>query len=125
MDQIIHDFLAKERVCVLATPHASAMHFTFDESSNVIYLMTRKGSRKLERLELASLVVGFSEQEWITVQLDGKIETILGTESIKNLILKKYPEEFKHMNEETVFLAFSPTWWRYSDLKNNLLLENK
>lgn len=125
MDQRIIDFLTKERVCVLATPHASAMHFTFDKSSNEIYLMTSKGSRKLERLELASLVVGFSEKDWITVQFDGKLEIISGTDEIKNQILTKYPEDAKHMHEDTVFLKFTPTWWRYSDFNNKIFLENK
>ncbi|MBI5358257.1 pyridoxamine 5'-phosphate oxidase family protein [Candidatus Amesbacteria bacterium] len=122
MDQRIIDFLTKERVCVLATPYASATHFTFDQGSTLIYFVTHRGSKKLENLGSASVVIGFSEQDWITVQFDGKIEIIVGTDEIKNKILAKYPEDVKHMDEESVFLRFTPTWWRYSDYKNNIFL---
>lgn len=125
MDQRIVEFLKSNRVAVLATPHASAMHFTYDENNSVIHFITTKGSRKLMNLDEASVVVGFSEQEWVTVQMDGKIEMVESTQSIRDLILLKYPEDAKYMDTDAVFLKFTPTWWRYSDYKNNLFLENK
>lgn len=125
MEQKIVDFLKTNRIAVLATPHASAMHFTFDEKNFVIYFITAKGSRKLKNLGEASVVVGFSEQEWISVQLDGRIEIVTETKLAKELILSKYPEDAKHMHDDTVFLKFTPTWWRYSDFNNKIFLENK
>lgn len=125
MDQRIIDFLKTNRIAILATPHASAMHFTFDEKAFVFYFITAKDSRKLKNLGEASVVIGFSEQEWITVQLDGTLEAVEGIQTLKDLILAKYPEDVKHMNRETVFLKFTPTWWRYSDFKNEVFLENK
>lgn len=121
MDQKIIDFLSKERMAALSiclpdgTPHASAMHFVYKEG--VIYFSTHNNSKKVTGLtsSKASVTVGFSEQDWVTVQIDGNIEI---TPDGKDLILEKYPESVKFMDANTIFLKFTPTWWRYSDYKS-------
>jgi len=111
-------------MCVLATtladgsPHASAMHFVYD--TDVLIFSTHFGNRKLSGLDIGhtavSVAVGFSEQDWITLQLDGHIEKMEASFA-KKLILSKYPESEKHMDDKTIFLKFTPAWWRYTDFK--------
>lgn len=118
MDPKIIEYLQTERMSVLSvalldgTPHAAAMHFVF--SDGVIYFSTHANSKKVVSNVLASVVIGFSETDWITLQMSGKIEK---TEPVKDLILSKYPESIKFIDESTVYLKFTPTWYRYSDFK--------
>lgn len=130
MDQKVIDFLTSERVGSLAivmpdgTSNAAAMHFVY--SDGVIYFSTHVNSKKVEGLTTAkaSVTFGFSEKDWITLQMNGILEK---TTSAKDLILAKYPENAKHMDETVVFLKFTPTWWRYTDFKTNppTFIENK
>jgi len=121
MDQKIIDFLTKERMAALSiclsdgTPHTSAMHFVYNNGT--IYFSTHNTSKKATGLTTskASVTVGFSEQNWVTVQLDGTAEI---TTDGKDLILGKYPESIKFMDANTIFLKFTPVWWRYSDFKS-------
>lgn len=121
MDQKIIDFLHKERMAILAvslpdgTPHTAAMHFVYQDG--VIYFSTHNSSKKATGLtsSKASITVGFNEQDWITLQLDGQIEK---TTEGKDLINAKYPENAKYMDENSIFLKFTPIWWRYSDFKS-------
>ena len=130
MDQGVVDFLTNERMSVMAVdlpsgaPHASAMHFVFQDG--ILYFCTHSGSRKLAGLKsgsaLGSVVIGFSEQNWVTVQLDGQIQKIdspTEKEAIKRLIVAKYPESSKYMDETAVFLKFTPSWWRYTDFNTH------
>lgn len=128
MDQKVVDFLISERMSVMAVdlpsgaPHASAMHFVWQDG--VLYFCTHSNSRKLTGLTAGqapgSVVVGFSETDWVTVQLDGQIAEIESgaeKETAKSLILSKYPESSKYMDKTAVFLKFTPLWWRYTDFK--------
>lgn len=132
------EFLAKERMSVMAVdlpsgaPHASAMHFVYHDE--VLHFCTHSRGRKLTGLmsgaSPGSVVVGFSEADWVTVQLDGQIQKIdspAEKEEVKRLILAKYPESTKYMDESAVFLKFTPTWWRYTDFKTAppTIMENK
>lgn len=126
MDPKIVEYLEKERMCVLATvlangtPHAAAMHFVYQNEA--LFFSTHFGNRKLEGLNAgrsqASVCVGFSETDWATLQMDGQIEK---TDPVfaKSLVLSKYPESEKHMDDQTVFLKFTPSWWRFMDYKVN------
>lgn len=124
MDQRILKFLTKEKVCALSvcmpdgSCHSAAMHFTYHDG--VIYMGTHAASRKISGLSTgkvkASIVVGFSEQEWTTAQLDGEVEKI-DAQPTKDIILAKYPEDEKQFDATTIFLKFTPTWYRYTDYK--------
>ncbi len=123
MDRKVVDFLNNERVAVLATmladgtPHTSAMHFIYHDGA--LYFSTQPTSRKakdLSGITKASVTVGFSEKDWITIQLDGTLEK---TEFAEELHVAKYPEDAEHIGEEAFFLKFTPTWWRYTDFKTN------
>ena len=125
MDQKVLDFLAKEKVCVLAVilpdgfPHTATMHFAHQDGS--IYLSTRSTSKKASNLSSgnikASITVGISEEEWVTVQMDGQLEKV-EDKPAKSIILAKYPDDEKHFDATAIFLKFTPTWWRYSDFKS-------
>jgi len=100
MEQKVLDFLAKEKVCVLAVilpdgfPHTATMHFAHQDGS--IYLSTRSTSKKASGLisgnTKASITVGICEEEWTTMQMDGQLEKV-----------EDQP---------------APVWWRYSDFKS-------
>lgn len=126
------DFLAKERVCALVvtlpdgTPHAAAMHYSHAADPLIIYTQTENTSRKCQGLlagqpVTASVVVGFSEQDWLTLQMDGQISLILDQErlpAIHQLHYAKHPQAEQYKSDPvTVFLEFTPTWWRFTDFK--------
>lgn len=126
MDQKIIDFLTHERMAVLGivlpdgSVHTAAMHFVDQEGT--FYFSTHDASRKVQGLTkaAASMTVGFSEETWVTMQMDGTIEK---TDDQKTLILSKYPDMEKRLDEHSIYLKFIPTWYRYSDFKNNIITE--
>lgn len=128
MDQRIIDFLNSERVAVLAVvladgiPHTSAMHFIYHDGA--LYFSTQPTSRKakdLRGITKASVTVGFSEKDWITVQLDGTVEK---AEFAEKFHVAKYPEDAEHIGGKAIFIKFTPTWYRYSDFNNDLFLSS-
>ena len=69
----------------------------------------------------ASIVVGLSEEEWATLQMDGEI-AIVGDKSELNKIYdihyQKHPKAKQYRDlKDTIFLKFTPTWWRYTEFK--------
>lgn len=129
MNETILDFLTKNRVSSLTTllpdgtPHGAALHYSHIAEPLTLYFSTKNTSRKCEGLlngetSKASVVIGFSEDEWITLQLDGEVKALEKDqlENIHKVHYAKHPnsEQFKDA-PETVFLAFTPTWWRYTD----------
>lgn len=130
METQILDFLKNHRVCSLTvvlpdgTPHASALHYSHQENPLTFYFSTENTSRKCQGLldgtpAKASVVIGFSEEEWITLQMDGEVQAILDKqklEPIKKIHYAKHPnsQQYEH-DPATIFLAFIPSWWRYTD----------
>ena len=133
MDSKALKLLGKERVCVLAVCmanggcHGAAMHFSHQVDPLIIYIQTESTSIKCKNLPTkASVVVGFSEESMQTLQMDGDIRQITDLEEVYKIHYAKHPGAEKYKNDPTtVFLAFTPTWWRYSDYKNGVFLENK
>ena len=133
MDERALDLLSSEKVSVLSVCkadggcHGAAVHFSHQVDPLVIYIQTESTSIKCKKLPTkASVVVGFSEETMQTLQMDGDICQITDLEEVYKIHYTKHPEAEKYKNDPTtVFLAFTPTWWRYSDYKNNLFLENK
>ena len=128
MDQKVLDLVAKERVCSLSicrldgTWDAGAMHFSHSADPFGIYIQTENTSRKCQSLPAsASIVIGFNEETMTTLQLEGQIRLVTDTAQLPAIYKIHYA---KHPNAEqyksdpaTVFLIFSPTWWRYTDHK--------
>ena len=129
MDSKIIAFLTSHRVCSLTTlllegsPHGAALHYSHQEDPLLLYFSTENTSRKVEALlngksAKASVVIGFSEEEWITLQMDGEV-TVVNNDQLKEvhkIHYAKHPDSAKYKDDpETIFLAFTPTWWRYTD----------
>lgn len=142
MNQEVANFLTSERVCGLAvvmpdgTSHSAAMHFSHRAEPLALFFSTENTSRKCQALlngkpSKASVVVGFSEEKWLTLQMDGEVKAILNPEELKVAKAVHYP---KHPNSQkyehdpaTVFLAFTPSWWRYTGFKFQppIIIESK
>src|SRR3989344_2070667 len=108
MDKRVLEFIGKNRVSVLTTlledgsPHASALHYSHKEEPLELYFSTENTSRKCEALldgksGNALVVIGFSEEEWITLQMDGRVQAIIDKEELKKTQAIHYP---KHPNSE-------------------------
>ncbi|MBI2622012.1 pyridoxamine 5'-phosphate oxidase family protein [Candidatus Microgenomates bacterium] len=127
MDKQVLDFLKKERVCVLGTvakdgfPQVSVMHYSLGENPLSFFFSTERTSHKYKNMlnnNKASCVVGLSEEEWVTVQMDGVIKELAEEElkEIKNIHYAKHPDSRQYEHDpNTVFLAFTPNWIRISD----------
>lgn len=131
LNKAVQSFLQKHRIGVLTVvleggqPHSSTMHYA-ETADGIIYFMTDKSSIKgravVGRKKVAaSFVTGFSDEEWITLQMDGVIDTVTD----KNELIKTYsiyfkknagPEKYKS-DPETLFLEFTPNWYRYTEYK--------
>ncbi len=124
----ILDFLAKERVCALSvalidgTPHTAAMHYSHQINPVKLFFQTGKDSVKMQSFlkdsSKASIVVGFSEKDLLTLQMRGGakiVSTPKELEEIYKIHYKKHPFAEKYKGPETVFIEFVPTWWRYTD----------
>jgi general stress protein 26 len=86
--------------------------------------MTDKASKKCASLlkgneQVASLVIGFSEEEFATFQAEGKVR-ILSKEASDEwkAYIDKYPTRSKgRENPSYVLLEFTPTWWSYNNIQ--------
>ncbi len=129
MPKEIIDFINSQRVCVLAfemmdgSPHASTVHFGFDDKSLTFFFETyniyRKGEILLKKASIrASVVVGFDESNMKTLQLDGESRLIKQEEKelINDIYLEKFSEKKeKSKDPKVIFFIFMPKWWRYTD----------
>lgn len=133
MNSELKDFLAKHRVAVLSlmqadnTLHSATVHYSCDFDQFTFYFQTRRETMKAQAAlnstnKTAAMVIGFSEDEWITVQLHGTIEAVTDPAALERVYTVHYaklPETEAFRNAETVYLKFSPTWWRYSDFNTD------
>lgn len=132
MDKRVLKLLQRHRISSLTTllasgsPHSAAMHYAFSEDPLFFIILTEKGSRKLQglnpgELSRACLVVGFSEEEWLTMQMEGEVEWVSDKKDLDQgwkIYAEKYKGMDKYKNDpESVMLKFTPTWWRYSEVK--------
>jgi len=132
IDERILSFLNTQRLGVLSNvstegyPQVSVIHFSHVLDPLHFYISTENTTRKVKNIEVsekASLVIGFSESEWITVQMDGKLEIVkddLG-EAWK-IHYAKNPNSAKYKDlPETVFLKFTPTYLKFTDYNTDPL----
>ena len=131
LDTKVLDFLNKHRICAMSTllkdgsPHVCALHYANSDKGEV-YIMTEKSGKKSEALlsgkpGKASFVTGFSDEEWVTLQMDGEVRAVLDKKellAIHEIYYKKNPGPEKYKNDPgTLFLAFKPTWYRLTEYK--------
>ena len=137
MEPEVIKFLERNRVCSLttllldSTPHSAAVHYSnaIDAQGNVkLYFSVDTEQRKSQLLNVqshspASVAIGFSEEEWITLQLEGTVNVIKDATLIQQaqqIHYTKVPtsEKFKDY-PTTIFLEFNISWWRYTDFNTD------
>ncbi len=132
MDDRIIKFLKRHRIAVLTTlikddqPHSAALHYSFNENPFYFVFWTGSNSRKLSGLQKnvpskGSLVIGFSEEEWLTMQMEGEVKWV-SEKSELDEVWPAYAEKYKERktyydSPDAVIVKFTPTWWRYSEVK--------
>ena len=130
MDPRLLNYLSNNWVCTLSVitpdgfPHSSTMHYAHIDEPLTLYFSSDRSSRKCLSLlngdlVKASVVIGFSDEEGKTLQMDGEVK-LLREESViakaKETLFTKHPESNEFESDpNTVYLEFSPKWFRYTD----------
>ncbi len=138
MDNTVQTFLKSHRVSVLGVGqedgkvHSATLHCAHLVDPLSFFFMTEKDSKKCVSLldgkeTYASLVVGFSEEDFVTFQAEGNV--VIVTEERQHVsyveaYMHKYPSRTERKNNpNNVLLQFTPSWWRYRDYKSKPFLE--
>jgi len=133
MDPKVVEFLTSHRVSSVtillkdSTPHGAALHYSHKDSPLTLYFSTERTSRKCQGLldgesAKAAVVIGHDEKEWLTLQMEGDIKIVPKDEleEAQSVHYKKMPSSEAWKNDPaTVLLAFTPTWWRFTDLNTD------
>jgi len=70
-------------------------------------------------------VIGFSKEEFVTLQFHGEAKLIKDEGNLKEVYFAKYPNVREYeKDDDAVFLKFSPNWFRYTDYKTDDLILN-
>lgn len=129
MNDIVREFLQKERICVLSlllpdqSIHSSTLHYAFDGTNYhfVTEKRTLKSTTTKDQGVASSVVIGFSEKEWLTIQAKGETCQLSGEELelAWESYISKYPDsKSTKNNSEFILLSFIPSWWRFTDLNH-------
>lgn len=132
MENVVSDFALKHRIAVLTTliddgvPHSASMHYAFSEKYGSFIFATEIKSTKCKNLlggntQPSSLVVGFSEEEFVELQMRGEVSIIKDLKELDEawgVYDKKFAGAKKWRDDKDgVLLKFVPGWWRYSEFK--------
>jgi hypothetical protein len=122
------DYLLKNRVgCLaLAMPdgkvHTAALHYSQDDNPVRLLFQTGSDTKKAQAFHAgkaqASFTIGFSEEEWLTLQIDGvaRLLTSAGEiEQFKSIHHAKHPRAAKYFGPETICIELTPDWYRFTD----------
>ncbi len=122
-------FLREGRVSVLSTstskaePHSSVMHYSCAAELPGLYFSGDDRSAKARDCRensRASVALGWSEVDWVTVQMRGALRALTLLEEIEAAKAAHYavhPNARQFENDpHTLFLLFEPDWVRFSDL---------
>lgn len=134
------EYIKTARTSVLAVqllssaPHASTVHFSYNEDMTEFYFLTNKTYKKSEALnggeaKQASVVIGFDESEMVTLQMDGSIQ-IIGDEaeaaSARAIHVARNESAHKFdADPNAIMLKFVPTWWRYTNYKAKVKISSE
>lgn len=134
MDRKVVSFLDKHRISVLTTilpdgtPHSASLHYANSVDPLYFIFWTGRKTRKCAHFEEgkkypSSLAIGFSEEEFVTIQMEGQI-SIVSKKDIDSSY-KVYQAKFEgsakyNGDKDDVLLKFVPKWWRYSEFKPKL-----
>lgn len=132
MNQEILDYLTAQRIGVLAvemldgSPHAATVHFAHTEDPFLFYFETNRTYRKAEPLlangmTRASFVIGQSEENLKTLQIDGELRIVPDgeREAFDAIYLSKFENKHAKAGDPNFLpLVFTPTWWRFTDFRH-------
>lgn len=123
----VNNFLTRHRISVLSillpdgTVHGATCHFVHTESPFQIIFVTEQDSRKVSGLltgqtAQAAVTVGFSEEEWVELQMSGTIKLVTESELVaaREAFEAKFGGDLK---SEKTLLIFIPAWWRFTEFK--------
>ncbi len=127
MQQKVKEFLIKQHVAVVSIvdlegfPYSATLHFAIKDNPLTFYFFTKKDSHKVQTLlqgEIAnaSVVIGFSEEEWLTMQMTGNIHLGILPDEIKDAetyFYTKFPRAER--GKEIIPVIFKPLFWKYTD----------
>ena len=133
MNPIALEFIKKERVCVLSvvltdgSPHLATLHYSSTVEPVKIFIQTSPTVKTAAIKERggeakAAVVIGFDEQEFVTLQMRGYVRMVSDPKelgAIYKIHYVKYPKAEKRKGPNTIFLEFTPAWWRYTDFKTH------
>ena len=122
-------FLREGRVSVLSTctskaePHSSVMHYSCTAELPALFFSTDDRSAKARNCRenpRGSVALGWSEVDWVTVQMRGALRALGLPAEIEAAKAAHYavpPNARQFENDpHTIFLKFEPDWVRFSDL---------
>ncbi len=122
-------YLREGRVSVLSTcassgePHSSVMHYSCAVELPALYFSTDDRTAKARDCRenpRASVAIGWSEVDWVTVQMRGALRALTlaaETEAAKAAHYAAHPNARQFDSDpHTLFLRFEPDWVRFSDL---------
>jgi len=133
MDSKAISLLTKERVCVVAvtlrdgSPHVAEVHYSEQLDPIILFIQTYP-TVKVRSLQenggvgKAAVVLNLTESEMMSLQMRGNLNIVTDPQELEKIYdvhYKKHPEAEKYKDSETVFLKFTPTWWRYSDFNTD------
>lgn len=130
MNKQIQDLLSRDRLGVISVKlddeiiHSATIHFSHLSEPDIrIFIQTSNTTLKAKpflhgQVGKGAMVIGFSEEDWLTLQMHGDIRAISDNnelEAIYKIHYQKHPEAEQYKGLDTIFLEFKPTWWRYTD----------
>lgn len=137
MDARVTTFLSLHRIAVLSVTlaggdiHSATCHFSHVEDPFTLFIVTDATTRKVSNMHndqevKAGMVIGFSEEEWIELQMSGTAKMVkdgVDFERGRHAFENKFGGELK---SEKVIIVFTPQWWRYSEFRRPtpVILEN-
>lgn len=119
-------FIRTEKTCVFAVempdqaPHAATVHFVHADEPFQLVILTERGYRKFESFKekaevRTAVVIGTNDGAMHTVQMNGIAKVTEDQDLIRRYYEKFTDKDIKNLNENDVFLVFTPTWWRHTD----------
>lgn len=126
MNEKVSEYLKTQRIGVLSvkmpdgTPHGATLHFATLEDKMLFVFQTSPDYKKVDSFRnnptSASFVIGTSEEEMKTLQMDGEVK-MSSEEEVGAIYYVKFPEK-SGKYPGNIFFTFTPNWWRYTDYKN-------
>lgn len=128
--QLVQEFLQRNKLCVLSTlnqdgyPNSAVMSFSETSELEIIF-STWNQTRKYANLQTnqkVSVTIGWSFDEFVTVQYQGIAEEINPEEVSKyrdiHIAKNEYSKKFAFL-EDNKFFKIKPVWIKYSNLRTN------